>query len=123
MTVRRSISAAAIAAALLAGASLVLAQAPAPSPSAAAAGPVTFNTSTGQRIKVTLVAGGLAHPYSVAFPDDRTVLVSEQPGRLLVIRDGVLLPTPAWETPPAPAGSTANVNDNLHFIALHPGFA
>src|SRR6187402_2724623 len=123
MTVRRSISAAAIAAALLAGASLVLAQAPAPSPSAAAAGPVALNTSTGQRIKVTLVVGGLAHPYSVAFPDEHTILVSEQPGQLRVIRDGVLLPKPAWETPPVPAGATGNVNDNLHFIALHPGFA
>ena len=82
-----------------------------------------MNTATGQRITVTLVAGGLAHPYSLAFPDERTILVSEQPGRLRVIRDGVLLPKPAWETPPVPAGSTGNVNDNLHFIALHPGFA
>ena len=53
MTIRRSIWYIAIAAALLAGASLVLAQAPVPSPSAAAAGPVTFNTATGQRIGVT----------------------------------------------------------------------
>ena len=58
-------------------------------------------------IGVSLVADGLAHPYSVAFPDDRTILVSEQPGRLRVIRDGQLLPKPAWETPPAPAGWNA----------------
>jgi len=123
MMMCRLISSTAIAAALLAGASLARAQASATQSSVAAAGPVTFNTATGQRITVTLVAGGLVHPYSVAFPDEHTILVSEQPGRLRVIRDGVLLPKPAWETPPAPAGSTGNVSDNLHFIALHPGFA
>jgi glucose/arabinose dehydrogenase len=125
MTLRRSLSYTATGVALFAAASLVLAQAPAPAPapSAAKAGPVTLNTATGQRIKVTLVADGLAHPYSIAFPDERTILVSEQTGRLRVIRDGSLLPTPVWETPPVPAGSTGNVNDNLHFIALHPGFA
>lgn len=118
---RSLISYAAIAAALLVGAS-VLAQAPATQPSVAAAGPVTLNTATGQRITVTLVADGLVHPYSLAFPDARTILVSEQPGRLRVIRDGVLLPTPAWATPPAPAGSTGNISDNLRFLALHPRF-
>jgi glucose/arabinose dehydrogenase len=35
----------------------------------------------------------------------------------------VLLPEPAWETPPAPSDASGNVNDNLRFIALHPGFA
>jgi len=123
MMIRRLIAFAAVAAAVLVGSLVTRAQAPASQPSVAAAGPVTLDTATGQRITVTLVASGLVHPFSIAFPDDRTILVSEQPGRLRVIRDGVLLPKPAWEAPPAPAGSTGNVNDNLRFIALHPGFA
>jgi glucose/arabinose dehydrogenase len=87
--------------------------------------PQTFSTATGQRIQVTQVAGGLVHPYSLAFPDARTILVSEQAGRLRVIKDGVLQPKPAWVVPPPPPGATvpARGADFLHFIALHPSFA
>ena len=62
------------------------------------------------------------HPYSLAFPDARTILVSEQPGRLRVIRDGVLLPKPAWEAAAGAAGGARNGGERLHFIALHPAF-
>jgi len=80
-----------------------------------------FNTATGQRIKVTQVAGGLVHPYSIMFTDARTLLVAERPGRLRMVRDGVLLPKPVWEAAPAPPGMP-NGSESLHFIALHPGF-
>jgi len=46
------------------------------------------------------------------------MLVTEQPGRLRVVRDGVLLPEPAWVAPKQPTG-----NDSLHFAAVHPQFA
>jgi glucose/arabinose dehydrogenase len=77
-----------------------------------------FDTQSGQRIRVTTVAGGLVHPWSLAFPDARTMLVTERPGRVRVIRDGQLLPTPAW-TAPAPPKADAG----LAFMALHPQFA
>ena len=35
--------------------------------------PAEFNTQTGQRIRVTMVAGGLFHPWSIVFPDARTI--------------------------------------------------
>ncbi len=98
------------------------AQAPAPSAQStvpAVGGSLDFDTATGQRIRVVTVATGLAHPWSLAFPDARTILVTERPGQLRVIRDGVLLPDPAWQAPPPPG----NGNDALHFIALHPRFA
>ena len=78
-----------------------------------------FDVAGGQRIKVTGIVGGLAHPWSVAFVDARTMLVTERPGRLRVIRDGVLLSQPAWQSPPPPGKDT----DGLHFVALHPNFA
>ncbi len=65
------------------------------------------------------VATGLFHPWSLAFTDSRTILVSERNGRLRMIRDGVLLPDPIW-TSPTPPGDGA---DALHFIAVHPKFA
>lgn len=91
----------------------------------APAAPRIFTTETGQRIKVTEIAGGLVHPYSVAFPDARTILVAERSGQLRVIKDGRLLPKPAWEAPAPPPGSppSNNAPDGLHFIELHPGFA
>ena len=78
-----------------------------------------FDTGGGQRIRVVGIAGGLGHPWSLAFADARTILVTERPGRLRVIRDGALLPQPAWQAPPPPG----NDADGLHFIALHPNFA
>jgi aldose sugar dehydrogenase len=46
------------------------------------------------------------------------MLVTERPGRLRIIRNGTLLPQPAWEAPAPPAGT-----DALHFVAVHPDFA
>lgn len=73
----------------------------------------------GGKIRVTTVAAGLYHPWSVAFTDARTMLVSERNGRLRMIRDGALLPDPVWTSPSASGPS----GDALHFIAIHPKFA
>jgi glucose/arabinose dehydrogenase len=81
-------------------------------------GPAVFDVSGNQRIRVVPIATGLVHPWSIAFlPDGQTMLVAEQPGRLRIIRNGVLDPQPVW-TVPAAQGS-----DNLHFVAVHPQFA
>src|SRR5688572_16915131 len=124
VTVRRSTSPLAALTALLLIQPLVTAQRPV-TPSPVPGGARTFDTDTGQRITVTEVAGGLVHPFSLAFPDASTMLVTERPGRLRIIRDGVLLPKPAWEAPAPPAGSPVpnNAPDGLHFIELHPAFA
>jgi len=73
----------------------------------------------GGKIRVVPVATGLFHPWSIAFPDARTILVTERNGNLRMIRDGALLREPVW-TSPTPAGEAA---DSLHFVALHPNFA
>jgi glucose/arabinose dehydrogenase len=63
----------------------------------------------GGQIRVITVVTGLVHPWSIALlPDGRTMLVTEQPGRLRIIRDGVLDPTPAYTVPaPPPQGRGA----------------
>ncbi len=70
-------------------------------------------------IRVVAVATGLYHPWSLAFTDPRTLLVTQRNGKLRIIRDGVLQPDPAW-TSPTPPGEGG---DSLHFIAIHPKFA
>ena len=120
MTWRSGVACAALLAAPLVHASLLAQDAP---PSGAAAPiSVTFTSDSGQRIRVVTVATGLVHPFSMAFPDARTILVAERSGRLRVIKDGVLLPTPAW------VGATrldpiTKLEEGLHFIALHPRFS
>lgn len=73
----------------------------------------------GGKIRVVTVATGLFHPWGLAFPDARTILVSERNGRLRMIRDGALLADPIWTAPSA----TGEGGDALHFVALHPKFA
>jgi aldose sugar dehydrogenase len=79
--------------------------------------PRVFDVSGNQKIRVVPIATGLVHPWSIAFlPDGKTMLVTEQTGRMRIIRDGVLDPQPVWS---APAGTAT---DNLHFVAIHPKF-
>jgi glucose/arabinose dehydrogenase len=73
----------------------------------------------GGKIRVVPVATGLYHPWSLAFPDARTILVTERSGKLRIIRDGVLAPDPIWTSPTAPGEGV----DGLHFLAVHPKFA
>src|SRR5215469_9880020 len=55
--------------------------------------PTTLDVQGG-KIRVVPVATGLFHPWSLAFPDAHTILVTERNGRLRMIRDGVLNPDP-----------------------------
>jgi glucose/arabinose dehydrogenase len=84
-----------------------------------AAGPFEFETAQARKIRVTVVIRGLSHPWSLAFLPDGTWLVTERPGRLRVIRNGVLDPTPIAGVPrPRTDG-----NGGLMDLALHPKFA
>ncbi len=71
------------------------------------------------KIRVTPVATGLFHPWSLAFADAHTLLVTERDGRLRIIRDGALQPEAAWTSPTPPGDG----KDALHFVAVHPNFA
>src|SRR4051812_20491467 len=117
------LSTAAVFACLLVLATTTAAQAQTPAiPQIIAGGPQVLDVQGG-KIRVVPVALGLFHPWSLAFPDDRTILVAEQNGRLRMIRDGVLQPEPIWTSPTAAAPNTTGANrDALHFIALHPKF-
>src|ERR1041385_3496009 len=81
------------------------------------AGPQVLDVQGG-KIRVTPVATGLFHPWSLAFVDARTILVTERNGRLRLISNGVLAPEPVWTSPTSGDGA-----DALHFVAIHPKFA
>src|SRR5262245_12140449 len=61
-------------------------------------GPWDLGAGRGVRIHVTAVKG-LDHPWGIAFVPDGSQLVTERPGRLRVIRNGVLDPAPIGPLP------------------------
>ncbi len=65
-----------------------------------------------------LISDGLVHPWSVAWLPDGSMLVSERPGRLRVIRDGELHPEPIRGLPPIYVSGQGGLLD----ISPHPSF-
>ena len=80
-------------------------------------GPWDFATEKG-RIHVTVVTKNLDHPWGMAFLPDGDLLVTERPGRLRVVRDGVLDPTPVAGMPAVRAAVIGGLAD----VVLHPNF-
>jgi glucose/arabinose dehydrogenase len=66
-----------------------------------------------------VVTKGLTHPWGMAFLPDGSILVTERPGCLRIIRNGVLDPKPLAGVPAVAATGLQGLLD----IALHPQFA
>ena len=66
-----------------------------------------------------VVTKGLSHPWSMAFLPDGNILITERPGCLRIVRNGVLDPKHVAGLPPISAQGLAGLLD----IALHPQFA
>jgi aldose sugar dehydrogenase len=81
-------------------------------------GPWVIDTAEQHKIRVVVVAKGLVHPWSLAFLPDGRMLVTERPGRLRVIRDGVLDPEPVSGVPKVHAVRLSGLMD----VALDPKF-
>jgi glucose/arabinose dehydrogenase len=82
-------------------------------------GPFVFDTAEQHKIRVSVVARGIAHPWAIAFLPDGAMLLTERPGRLRVVRHGALDPHPI---PGVPQVRTDG-NGGLMDVALHPRFA
>src|SRR5215467_15010378 len=75
-------------------------------------GPWNYNTSErNTRIRVSVVTKGLSHPWSMVWLPDGSMLVTERQGRLRIIRNGVLDPTPVGGVPKVQAGGTSGLLD------------
>ncbi len=81
--------------------------------------PAEIVTSRDHDFRVVTVAGGLAHPWALAFLPDGRILVTERAGRVRVIdAGGALLPEPLAGVPDVVDSGQGGLLD----IALHPGF-
>ena len=84
------------------------------------AGPWVLDTAEQHKIKVSIVAGGLVNPWSMAWLPNGDVLITERPGRLrLLHKDGALDPTPISGVPTVKAQRLSGLMD----VVLHPRFA
>ena len=81
------------------------------------AGPWDLGAGRG-RIHVTAIKG-LDHPWGIAFVPDGSMLVTERPGRLRVVRNGVVDPTALG---PAPQSLAVGLGGFLD-VTLDPQFA
>jgi glucose/arabinose dehydrogenase len=80
-------------------------------------GPWTYTTyEKNQKIRVSVVTKGLSHPWSLAFLPGGDILITERPGRVRLMHNGVLAPEPVADL------SKLSV-DVLFDVALHPDFA
>ena len=78
----------------------------------------TFQSSAGN-LKVDTVAGGLVHPWSLAFLPDGRMLVTERPGRMRIVTRGGELSRPLSGVPRVFASGQGGLLD----VALDRGFA
>lgn len=82
--------------------------------------PVTLKSDGGMSVRVVKLAEKLSHPDGLVFlPDGHTMLLTERPGSLRVVKDGVLDPTPVTGLPAIDHVALGGFQD----IALHPDFA
>jgi len=88
--------------------------------------PVVYATGEGQNIRVSVYAGNLENPWSIAFLPDGSMLVTERAGRLRVIRNGALVTAPVTGGPAAYVAGESGLPGAVHGymdIALHPKYA
>lgn len=91
----------------------------APSTSGPPDEPVVVVTDTQRRLRVVPIARGLSHPWGMAIlPDGRSMLVTERPGRLRIVREGKLDETPIAGVPKVNPNFIGGLND----VAIHPQF-
>jgi aldose sugar dehydrogenase len=86
-------------------------------------GPFIFDTAEQHKIRVSVVAKGLEHPWSLAFLPDGNMLITERPGRLRLVRD-VVRDAKLDRRPISGMPAVRLIgNSGLMDIALHPKFA
>ncbi|AXJ00124.1 Glucose/arabinose dehydrogenase, beta-propeller fold [Cyclonatronum proteinivorum] len=83
-------------------------------------GPVRLSGDVPEALgwQAVTVLEGLEHPWAVAWISEDELLITERPGRLRIVRDGVLLPDPVAGVPPVFADGQGGLLD----LTLHPDF-
>jgi aldose sugar dehydrogenase len=85
-------------------------------------GPIEFESAEERHLRLVVITKELEQPWSMAFLPDGAILVTERPGRLRIVRKGVLDRRPVSGVPAVQAGGIGNLQ-GLMDVVLHPDFA
>jgi glucose/arabinose dehydrogenase len=89
------------------------------SPEASSEPSPTNQTAAAPGFRQVTLLNGLEHPWSLAWLPDGSMLITERPGRLRIVRNGVLDPTPIAGVPQVLAAGQGGLME----VSLHPRFA
>jgi len=90
------------------------------------AGPMVFDTAEGERMRVVVMARGMAYPFSLAFLPDGNMLVTERLGKLRLVKNGQLDPQAVEGAPVSYSAGESGLPGAVHGlmdVVLHPRFA
>ena len=90
-----------------------------PSPPSTPAPTETFTAADGTRFGVRVMFTGLEVPWSLAFTPDDRLFFTERAGRVRIVRNGTLLPTPALTI----GDVSASGESGALGLTVHPAFA
>ena len=79
----------------------------------------TGSSPTQQNFRKVTVLQGLERPWGIAWLPDGAILITERPGRLRIVRNGKLEPTPIPGVPEVLAVNQGGLLD----VSVHPNFA
>ena len=79
----------------------------------------TKNVAIAEDFKITTVLEGLQRPWSMGWLPDGAILITERPGRLRIVRNGILEPKAISGVPKVLAIGQGGLLD----VAIHPNFA
>lgn len=81
--------------------------------------PPSGDVPKSNNFKKTTILSGLEHPWSMAWLPNGEMLITERPGRLRIVRNGQLQPTPITGLPEIFAAGQGGLME----VSLHPNFA
>jgi glucose/arabinose dehydrogenase len=84
--------------------------------------PVEIESAEERHLRVEVIARELEQPWSMAFLPDGSMLLTERPGRLRIVRGGELDPAPVEGVPEVQTGGARGLQ-GLMDVVLHPRFA
>lgn len=92
---------------------------PSPQPVANTPAAQAQASPTQPNFRQATVVQGLEHPWGMAWLPDGSILITERPGRLRIVRNGVLEPKPITGVPSVLAVNQGGLLD----VSVHPNFA
>jgi aldose sugar dehydrogenase len=85
-------------------------------------GPIEFESAEQRHLRAVVITKALEQPWAIAFLPDGSMLVTERPGRLRIVRHGMLDPNPVPGIPRVKTGGEGDLQ-GLMDVVLHPRFS